>query len=285
MDIIELYCPACEAKIEIKDDAASFNCPNCGCRIVLDSTVLEVESAATVKYNKKNASVLAKIVAAIAVLLLLVGSGLWIFERHIDTELKSVVSEVRMYKDSSDYGNARSRLAAIEYRGLSKKNREYWMNQRATLGEEIVKDEVHDFVSTGDYVHARSVVDSYVPPDGYSDKWETVKEALIKEIDEKQTGNAASQRIPVPVSSKELEGKQYDEALNELKKAGFTNIDLVKISYKSTWYKPGTWKKANPGDVKEVSIENEGKTVNSFKKDDVFLSASKITITYYDVEE
>ena len=246
---------------------------------------MEVESSEAVKLNKKNATVLVKIVAAVVVLLLLVGSGLWIFERHIETELKSVVSEVCMYKDSSDYGNARSRLAAIEYRGLSKKNREYWANQRAILGEELVKDEVHDNISTGDYVHARSVVDSYVPPEGYRDKWEAVKEALIKEIDEKQTGNAASVRIPVPVSSKELEGKQYDTARNVLKQAGFTNIDFVKIPYKSTWYKPGTWKKANPGDVKEVSIENEGKTVNSFKKDDVFLAASKITITYYDEEE
>ena len=284
MNIIELYCPACNAKLEVADDAAALSCPSCGSKIIIHLPDPGSVSTADTEDKPKTKTRLIRSTVVLLAMVIFLSAGFFFFERNTDQKLEKACEDVESLISDKEYYLARSRLASVEYRGVSEKSRNYWKNRHDALYFETARVEVRHYIDIGDYSQASSALDSFVPPEDKADQWEKVKEALRKEIDEKSINEEANTKKPVSLSSKELEELKYFEAEEKLRKDGFTNISLVKISYKSIWYKPGTWKKVEPGDIKEISIESNGKISTSFKKDNVFPAASKIIISYYVVE-
>lgn len=82
---------------------------------------------------------------------------------------------------------------------------------------------------------------------------------------------ANANQVKVTAASKDLQGKQYEEAAAALKEMGFTNITVTPLGdLKKGWLH-------DEGEVKEVSIAGNSK----FSVNDIFSDDSEIIVFYH----
>ena len=85
-----------------------------------------------------------------------------------------------------------------------------------------------------------------------------------------ETTPPATSMIAMPASAFSLRGDNYSAVVNQLKEAGFTNIELEeKKTMKNEWF-------SKSGDITAITVNGNG----SFKKGDTFPSDAHIHITY-----
>lgn len=84
-------------------------------------------------------------------------------------------------------------------------------------------------------------------------------------------GSNATDAIRMSESSKRLEGRQYQDVVGALQKAGFTNVKANPLGDLITGWLSGE------GEVKAVEVDGD----SSFSTDDSFPSAAPIVVSYH----
>jgi hypothetical protein len=84
-------------------------------------------------------------------------------------------------------------------------------------------------------------------------------------------GNTAPDSIHMSESSKHLEGKSFQDVVNALQQAGFTNVKSKPLGDLVTGWLSGE------GEVKTVEVDGD----SSFSTDDSFSAAAPVVVSYH----
>ena len=142
MVVLELKCPHCGASIEVNEDAAAFDCPKCGSRIVLEdadnadytrSMPPRESSHISVQAAAKNRSPVRGIVTTVIIIAALIITGLFLHEYYCNSEIKATKEKVQKLIEQGDYIGAETELSAFEYKGVFSKSRKSWTAQKKSL--------------------------------------------------------------------------------------------------------------------------------------------------------
>jgi len=138
---------------------------------------------------------------------------------------------------------------------------------------EKLANTVENCITVGNYDTARIKANQIVDDTDWSseskEKWDSIRESLLVMIDEKQA--IAEGKIYIGVSSDDLIGRDYKKVIEQFKKQGFTNIQVVADKDLITGWL------TSDGEVEEVSID--GKT--DFKEKSNYVADVEIIITYH----
>lgn len=143
--------------------------------------------------------------------------------------------------------------------------------QRIKL-DNLIAD-VEQCIDNGDFVTARIKAEQIIDDSGYSEarteKYEEIRESLLKLIDEKQM--EAEGKIYIGSSHKDLIGDDYHDVISRLKAQGFTNVKTVAIEDLVTGWL------SFDGEVEKVTIDG----ISEFRADAVFLRSAEVVIYYH----
>ena len=133
--------------------------------------------------------------------------------------------------------------------------------------------EVEVLIENGEYEKAKIKAQQIIDDSDWSDertaKWDSIRESLLEEIDEKMGLNEG--KIKVNFVQKDFEGRQYEEVKNMLEQQGFTNITLKPINDLITGWL------TKDGEIEEVMIGGR----LDFEKNTYFNSNVEVIISYH----
>ena len=257
MELFKLKCPQCDADLEIENGIDSFYCKYCGCRLLLDGQSRHVVAA---KVRQKELE----------------------HERYkMNFEAAEKEKEYKREKEKDKSlvtGLVAFMIIPLLLLGLLAISSSV-SEKREERSLIKLEEEVRDLISKGEYDEALTKVEKLrsVKYDSSETKkkWDKTREALIKEIKAKQKTYVEDFGIPVPLSSSDAKGMDYNDVKNSFEDAGFTNITVNRLNEKS-----GLFSKAGIGDVKQISIDGD----KSFREGTKFIANSSVVIDYYGLE-
>lgn len=281
MDSIQIECPKCGSSFEVAADVSAFECPTCGTKIVLESSSSNASASIQPSENKRKSTGILKRVCVVLAFIVILSGALWSYDMYINTELKSKLDEINENIDSHNYDRARSLLEGIVYKGPFYWNMGTWHKQYLGKSKEIVTEEVRYYIDIADFSRAYSSLDAFVPPADLSAEWPAIKEALRGEVDAKQAYYLDHLLIELPFSSKDCKKMKSDEVEKSLRVAGFTNIQLIKYDSGSRFPFFSGNDEIEEGDIKEIELLYNGKSITTFNAKDEYPAATRIIIVYY----
>lgn len=142
---------------------------------------------------------------------------------------------------------------------------------------ESLVEQVEQSIGNEEWQTARIKANQIFMDDNWSteskEKWDSVRESLIEEIEEAQ--DKAEGKLTVGYKSQDLVGQNFEDVVSKLKAKGFTNIQTVRIDDLITgWIK-------KDGEVSEISISGE----TDFNDNSKYVLNSEIIITYHSLKD
>lgn len=281
MDTVQIDCPKCGRSFEVAADVSTFDCPTCGSKIVFESPSSNASVSIQPSGNKRKSTGILKKVCVVIALIVILAGALFSYDTYIDSVLNSKLEEINDNIDSHNYDRARSLLEGVVYKGPFYWKKGTWHRQYLGKSKEIVTKEVRYYIDIADFSRAYSSLDAFVPPADLSAEWPAIKEALRGEVDEKQAYYLDHLLIELPFSSKDCKKMKSDEVEKSLRVAGFTNIQLIKYDGGSRFPFFSGNDEIEEGDIKEIELLYNGKSITTFNAKDEYPAATRISIVYY----
>jgi hypothetical protein len=142
---------------------------------------------------------------------------------------------------------------------------------------ESLVEQVEQSIYNEEWQAARIKANQIIMDDNWSteskEKWNSVRESLIEEIEEAQ--GKAEGKLTVGYKSQNLVGQNFEDVVSKLKAKGFTNIQTVRLNdLKIGWFK-------KDGEVSEISISGD----TDFNDNSKYVSNTEIKITYHSYKD